>query len=256
MSQYDLPEGMRYSTLKEREEFYKKEFDVHKIEEWLSNRLRNTIFAVIIGRHTGIYPPEYEEDASTTILIDKYRNLEDVRKQILRFKPESSYYDRNIYGDNGEMIGQEMAFDLDPENLTCPIHGTLEDKMKRQQGLGFCSIELDMVKEETANLYEELQKEFSLLKIVYSGRGFHIHVLDEETFNWNSKQRKQFASEIKSKGFLIDEWVTSGGMRLIRLPYSLHGMVSRIVTPVRIGELSQFDPISDKQCIPKFLRSP
>lgn len=85
---------MRYSSLEEREEFYRKEFDVGKVEEWFGNRLRNTVFAVIIGRHTGIYPPEYEEDASTTILIDKYRSLEEVKKQIIRFKPESSYYDR------------------------------------------------------------------------------------------------------------------------------------------------------------------
>jgi DNA primase catalytic subunit len=42
-------------------------------------------------------------------------------------------------------------------------------------------------------------------------------------------------------------------MRLIRLPYSLHGLVSRIVVPVEKSELERFDPVSDERCIPKFL---
>jgi DNA primase catalytic subunit len=246
---------MRYSSLKEREEFYREEFDLNKVEEWFKNRMKNVVFAVIMGRHTGIYLPEYEEDASTTILIDEYENLDDVKNQILEFLPESVYYDRNIYDEKGKVLGQEIAFDIDPENLTCPIHGTLEEKMKRHQGLSFCEVELNMAKEETVRLYEEIRDTFSNVGIVYSGRGFHIHVFDEDSFNWSYKKRKQFAEKIKNKGFLIDEWVTSGSMRLIRLPYSLHGMVSRIVTPLDIGELRSFDPIRDKRCIPKFLKS-
>jgi DNA primase catalytic subunit len=58
---------------------------------------------------------------------------------------------------------------------------------------------------------------------------------------------------MKEKDFGIDEWVTAGEMRLIRLPYSLHGLVSRIVLPLEKSELEQFDPVSDERCIPKFL---
>jgi len=246
---------MRYSTLQEREEFYRREFDLGKVAGWFNERMRNVVFAVIIGRHTRIYPPEYEEDASTTILIDKYKDLADVRTQILAFRPEAVYYDRNFYDEKGQAVGQEMAFDIDPENLTCPVHGTLQEKMKRNQGLGFCEIELDMVKEETSKLYEELSEAFSQLRIVYSGRGFHIHVFDEESFGWGYEKRKRFARKMKKKSFLIDEWVTSGGMRLIRLPHSLHGMVSRVVTPLETKELGGFDPIRDARCIPRFLRT-
>jgi hypothetical protein len=38
------------------------------------------------------------------------------------------------------------------------------------------------------------------------------------------------------------------------LPYSLHGMVSRIVTPLEVQELDRFNPLSDRRCLPKFLR--
>jgi len=255
VSRYFLPEGMRYATLTERQLFYEVEFDLKRVDEWLKPLATHRIvFAIIMGRHTRIFRPEYAGDASTTILIENYKKLEDVRKEILEFLPESVYYDRNLYDAKGKVMGQILAFDLDPENLTCPIHGTLEDKMKRRQGLSFCEIELKMVTEETVKLYKRLQRLFSEIRIVYSGRGFHIHVFDEESFGWSRRKRRELANKLKQEGFLIDEWVTTGGMRLIRLPYSLHGMVSRIVLPLDVGELPSFNPITDNRCIPKFLR--
>jgi DNA primase catalytic subunit len=244
---------MRYSTLKERQEFYNEEFDLAKVEDWFGIRVKNVVFAVIIGRHTKIFPPEFEEDASTTILIDEYNDLADVKRQIMEFMPESVYYDRNVYDEKGKVKGQELAFDIDPENLTCPIHGTLEEKMKRRQGLSFCKTEFKMAKEETARLFENLTSLFSEMRIVYSGRGFHIHVFDGDVYDLKYNKRYKLAKKLKKDGFLIDEWVTSGGMRLIRLPYSLHGMVSRIVIPLGVDELKSFDPISDERCLPRFL---
>jgi len=253
---YNLPKGMCYSTLKERKKFYQEEFNLTMLGRWFEDWIRtgNVKFAVIIGRHTHIFPRKYKDDASTTIIIDEYMDLDEVNAQILEFLPESAYYDRNVYDERQKVIGQELAFDLDPENLTCPIHGTLDDKMKRHQGLAFCELELNMVKEETIKLYEELEKQFSKLRVVYSGRGFHIHVFDKEPFTWKSKERQTLARELKKKGFLIDEWVTTGGMRLIRLPYSLHGMVSRVVLPIEANKLTRFNPITDKRCIPRFLK--
>jgi DNA primase small subunit len=253
MSTYMLPDGMRYATLEERREFYAGEFDARKLARWLGKREGRMKFAVIIGRHTKIFPEEYRDDADTTIIIDEYENLRDVRLQIIEFLPESAYYDRNVYGAGDLKTGQELAFDLDPENITCPIHGSLADKLKRGQGLGFCSLELDMVKQQALNLHEYLEKEFSELRIVYSGRGFHIHVLDEAAFGLSEKERRKIAGVVKKKGFAIDEWVTAGEMRLIRLPYSLHGMVSRVVLPLEKSDLEQFDPVGDERCIPRFL---
>jgi DNA primase catalytic subunit len=267
---YLLPEGMRYASLKERKKFYRDEFNLSAVESWFKEREGKTVFAVIIGRHTKIYPKKYRDSFSDTILIDEYSDLSEVHSLIVDFLPEGVYYDRNLYKSLEKcikcsknyikcwgcrnLLGQELAFDLDPENLTCPIHGSLEDKMKRRQGLGFCEVEYKMVRTETAKLYEELVGRFSNLKIVYSGRGFHIHVFDKETLRWGFKRRRGLAKELIKKGFLIDEWVTSGGMRLIRLPYSLHGMVSRIVVPLDYRELGGFDAVKDRRCVPKFLR--
>ena len=146
-----------------------------------------------------------------------------------------------------------MAFDLDPENVTCPVHGTLADKMKRNQGLSFCELELEIVRKEAIGLYEFLSERFSDLRVVYSGRGFHLHVLDKDAYALSTEERLSLAREAKQQGFHIDEWVTSGEYRLIRLPYSLNGLVSRIVLPLKKKELESFDAVHDNRCIPKFL---
>jgi DNA primase catalytic subunit len=253
MARYNLPLGMRYSTLEERKEFYTSEFNLSKVTEWFKRSYDKTKFAVIMGRHTQIYLEKYSNDASTTIIIDEYHDIEDVRNQIIEFLPEAVYYDRNVYDENDQKISQELAFDLDPENVVCPIHGSLSDKMKRNQGLSFCELELNIVKQQAIRLHDYLESCFSDLQIVYSGRGFHIHVFDQEAYRLDAEQRLIIAREVKRKGFSIDEWVTSGEMRLIRLPYSLNGLVSRIVLPLRKNELEGFDPITDERCLPKFI---
>jgi DNA primase catalytic subunit len=250
---YYLPSGMRYAMLDERKKFYAAEFNLAKVTEWFRERIANVKFAVIMGRHTRIYREKYREDADTNIIIDEYHSLDDVRDQILEFLPEAAYYDRTVYDENSRRTGQELAFDLDPENIKCPVHGSLADKMKRHQGLSFCALELKMVKAQALSLYEYLAKQFSNMRIVYSGRGFHIHVFDPEAYALSNAQRLELARSVKAQGFGIDEWVTAGEMRLIRLPYSLNGLVSRIVLPVEKNELERFNPISDARCIPKFL---
>lgn len=253
MVQYNLPTGMRYSTLEERKEFYTEEFNLEKAEDWLRNWQGKVRFAVIMGRHTGIFLEKYASDASTTIIIDEYKSMKDVKEQILEFLPEAVYYDRNVYDSDGKKVGQELAFDLDPENITCPVHGTLADKMKRGQGLSFCEVELEMVKQEAAGLHDYLAAYFSDVKTVYSGRGFHLHVLDKQAYMLTAEERADLAAKVKAEGFHIDEWVTAGEMRLIRLPFSLNGLVSRIVLPLKKQELESFDPIHDERVLPKFL---
>jgi DNA primase catalytic subunit len=256
VTRYVLPRGMRYATLSERESFYSTEFDLRRVDEWFGWKEAGwrVVFAVIIGRHTKVFPEKYAEDADTTILIDEYKGLGDVRAEVLEFLPESVYYDRNLYDGEGRILGQELAFDVDPENFECPVHGTLADKMHRRQGLGFCKLEMELARDKAMRLYERLGRLFSEMRAVYSGRGFHIHVLDKEAFFWSRQKRRMLAREVKSEGFHVDEWVTAGGMRLIRLPYSLHGMVSRIVFPLNVDELARFSPVVDKRCMPKFLR--
>ena len=266
---------MRPTNLKEREAFYREEFDVKMAERWLLRRGRferireSTVFAVIIGRHSRIYPRKFENIKDKVVIIDEYGSWDDILDYILYYLPEGVYYDRNLYSSLDECrncekcykecwdcpcyLGQELAFDIDPENVPCPIHGTLEEKMERQglKGLDFCMVEFEEVRRATVNLYEELEKEYSDIAITFSGRGFHVYVFDEEALKLGYGERKSLAERFSK--YYIDEWVTSGSMRLIRLPYSLNGVTSRIVIPLNVDEVMEFDPRVDERCVPGFL---
>jgi hypothetical protein len=114
---------MTYATLAERKEFYQKECDVRKVKQWFEAwpQEAQIKFAVIIGRHTHVFPREYAKDASTTIMVDNYKALDDVKSYLLAFLPEGAYYDKNIYTNKTRILGQELTFDLDPENSLAPF---------------------------------------------------------------------------------------------------------------------------------------
>lgn len=268
---YNIPKLMRYSTIKEREEYYLNEFNPIKLINWFNNERDslNTIYAVNIGRHTNIFQKKFSNVKNNMIIIDKYKNWEEIIDMFTYFKPEGVYYDRNYYKDIKKcskcsndakkcwkcknFMGQELAFDIDPENINCPIHGGIDEKMAKKQGLSFCEIEFEMVKKSAEELYEILSTDFEKLKIVYSGRGIHIHVFDDSAIKMTLKERQKFSQLLVKKGCPIDEWVSNGKMRLIRLPYSLHGMVSRIVIPIEKKELTKVNPIKNKKYWPKFM---
>ncbi len=263
---YKFPRGMRPSSVQERTEFYRKELDTGPVKNWFRGWKHPIVFATVIGRHTRIYAARHRKDWKKTILIDDYESLSDLSSYLARFSPESAYYDRNIYANweqarglsdrvtgLGKEFGQQIAIDMDPENYDCPLHGTLDEKMRRHQGLSFCRLELQLATQQTIELVELLSRQFSETRVVYSGRGFHIHVLDEDTFFWPRKRRLNLARSLAKKGYLMDEWVLVGGMRLIRLPYSLNGLVSRVALPLKRADLDRFDPIEDPRCLPAFL---
>jgi DNA primase catalytic subunit len=266
-AKYKFPDGMRPATVRERTDFYKHEFSADSVRRWFRGWEYPIVFAAVIGRHTRIYPPEYRNDWRRTILVDEYEDLTELRKYLLDFRPESAYYDRNVYRDwsqardepdrvrgLGTRFGQQLALDIDPENFDCPIHGSLDEKMSRHQGLSFCRLELQLARDQAANLFEELSKSFSEIRPVYSGRGFHIHIFDNKTLFRTRKERLKLVRSLVKKGYLMDEWVAAGGMRLIRLPYSLNGLVSRIAIPLSLKDLDSFDPLTDERCIPNYLR--
>ena len=240
--------------------------DYESAAAWMTYPSGGRVYALILGRHSGIYPRRFRHLKNVPLVVDDVDDVPDLRPYLLRYLPEGLYYDRNVYTSLEEarnadldyahawksrfFLGQELAFDLDPENLDCPIHGDIEDKMRRHQGLSFCDWEFKEVRRQAGDLFDELSDQWSKLKIVYSGRGFHVHVFDHDAFELRRKERASMARRF-AKRYALDEWVTSGEMRLIRLPHSLHGMVSRIVLPVPRRGLDHFS-YDDPRAIPRF----
>ncbi len=246
---------LRHSTLEEREEYYSNEFDLAKVEKWFSeNKVKKAqIFAVDCGTETGII-----KDKSK---INKLIHLrpEGLKKKFVNYLPEDAYYDRNVYvdpelqlkiknftksfgGPNVEC--QQLVFDIDPENMNC----SCEKKFPN-----FCDRCIRKTVEKVIKLYEHLEDKFNKLRIVYSGRGMHLHVFDKSAFELTMKEREELNDTLKE--FAIDPWVSRGRIRLVRLPYSLNGLVSRIVTPLTFDEVLEFDPVSSEKTVPNFLKN-
>ena len=265
---YELPDGLRPAGLAERRRFYARLMDYPAAERWFSAFPGERVFALILGRHSGVYPRRFRALKNISLLVEDARAVRDLRPYLLKYLPEGVYYDRNAYasvaGARGArldyahawrsrfFLGQELAFALAPENLDCPVHGDIVAKMRRHQGLSFCDWEFEETRRQAADLHDALAAEWSRLAVVYSGRGFHVHVLDAEAYGLTKRERTALARRY-GRRFALDEWVTSGEMRLIRLPFTLHGMVSRLVVPVPRGQLDTFR-YDDARVTPAFAR--
>lgn len=244
------------SSLKQREEFYKYEFDIEIVKKWFKkNKLPYPqIFAVDMGSETGIIKDKEKKGKMINL------RAEHIEKKLLKYLPEDAYYDRNTYKNpeaimksldfrnawsSGNLIGQELAFDIDPENIKC----SCKKKFPR-----FCEKCMPKTVENAIILAERLKQRFERIGLVYSGRGMHVHVFDKEAFKLSIKEREE--NNKLAKGLGTDPWVSRGYIRLIRLPYSLNGLVSRIVLPLTLQEAKNFNPLTSKKTIPKFIQQP
>jgi DNA primase catalytic subunit len=266
---YKMPRGMRYSSLVERAEFYCNEFDVKNLLAWQSFR-KMPVLSFLVGKYTQIYLKQFNNIRDDVVVIDDYCDVKGMQQYLLKYLPEGVYYDTNQYEDLdictgcahcyktseclpcNHYVGQELVFDLDPENVYCPVHGDLDQKMKAHQGRMLCMIEFKILRKKAVLMYRELKQTYSKLRVIYSGRGFHIHVLDADTTYLTRAERSVLASGF-AKRFPIDEWVTAGNIKLIRLPYTLHAMISRICVPIDPNELEAFNPINYEPAVPRFL---
>src|SRR2546426_654521 len=177
---YELPDDLGPASLADRRSFYRRSMDLRAAARWMDSPKAERVYALILGRHSGIYPRRFRHLKNVPLIVDDARDVRDLRPYLVKYLPEGVYYDRNVYTSldaarkarldyarawrSRFFVGQELAFDLDPENLDCPIHGDI---------------------------------------------------------------------------------------RLIRLPYSLHGMVSRVVVPLPRGDVAKFR-YNDPRAVPRF----
>ena len=115
--------------------------------------------------------------------------------------------------------------------------------------------EFKAVRKQAIEIRMELDDIYKEVSIVFSGCGFHVVVDDESAYLLSRKERQSIARRY-GRRYAIDEWVTVGGSRLMRLPCSLNGLVSRKCIMVKeIRDMLGFDPRSSKLVLPAFLKS-
>ncbi len=221
----------RKPSLEEREEFYLKRFDYRRAVRFVKRHDDSPVFAVKLGAASGIYRPEFEDRIRRRVnvlflgpLLERYSPRE-LRRVFARYAPEGVYYWRNRVVDYAlcrkceykrkrdyracfgcrNFRGQELAFDIDQDT-----NGTLENAAR-------------------ASIFIRDDLPYSEKVIVYSGRGFHVHVFDEAAYSLGFEERKALANRYSD---YIDPWVTAGNATLIRLPYTLNGLSGTVSVPV------------------------
>jgi DNA primase catalytic subunit len=258
-------------TVIQRRNFYSGEFNAQAVEGWLARLpegLRNPIFSADVGTESGIVRKKHRKSVNK-LLMFSVRELKELKARLVDLLPEDVYYDRNIYRDKEKcldckthrrqdcigctnVLGQHVMFDIDPENINCPNCGTLEERIQRKSMYGFCFICFKKAAIYTVKLHDVLvRRGYQRIESIYSGRGFHIYLEDAECYSWTLEQRDSIGKWIRDEEHIpIDLWVTRGGTKYARLPYSLHGLVGKIVTPISIAEVVKLDPARDRKLTP------
>jgi len=115
-----------------------------------------------------------------------FRSLEYLRRFLRSKTPFAAYCSVAFYGKpwkRGDWIKSELVFDVDAKDL--PIRSCSCDSV--------CEICLDEAKQIVVGLIDTLGGDLGLgdIHIVYSGRGYHIRVLDESVMEIDSDVRSQ-----------------------------------------------------------------
>lgn len=242
--------GYRFSTLSERENFYLNEFNIKALKNWLCREPQ--FYGVDYGTETGILS---RPEKKGKLVILRVKNLEELKQKLALIKPEDVYYDTVEYRDPDKVLktagfgnpknwaSHELVFDVDSENAKCGCN---------KKYPGFCKTCFNAAVKAAMEVVGLLKENWAFKKtrLVYSGRGIHIHIQDTKALKLSVEERELIAQRLKN--YFIDPWVTTK-KRFIRLPYSLHGLISRIAIPLELEQAESFDPENDERVIPKFL---
>lgn len=167
-------EFFKQATLEERRIYYKEEWDIKQVPNFITDYIENREFGF---DHFGRGPN------------DRYKvfNSPDYLKRFLRSKtPFAAYCSVAFYEKPRKRDGwikSELVFDVDAKDI--PIRTCNCDNV--------CEICLNEAKEIVSSIIDTLKDDLGLnnIHLIYSGRGYHIRVLDEPVMKMNSDVRSQ-----------------------------------------------------------------
>ncbi|WP_114579231.1 DNA primase [Saliphagus sp. LR7] len=151
-----------------------------------------------------------------------------------------------------ELEDAEIDADQDDRSRTEVLLAESGIKAADPDGYPYAFEDLERVIEygfETRDIFEtEFNADETM--VVYSGQGVHVYLLDDDPEHDYDEQSREVLNDflIERYEIPIDPVVTADRSRLLRVPYSLHAEVCRIVQPI---DSPAFDPQADAR--PQFL---
>ena len=248
-----FPAGLRPSSVDQRKEFYTKEFDVEKAAKWftLGNRT-NGLLVVDIGTETTRYRPFLKKYLNKLVNISRFETNSQLKDKIIYYSPEDLYY--SIKALQGIREIQELVFDLDPNQTEC-FKCKIRKRHLPENGkkYSFCKECFANITEQAKDLYDLLENHFEKIHLIFTGRGYHIHVRDDFIFEMKPQEREVLANKVNKK-FGIDITLTTGQRDIAKLPGSLNGLVSRKVIELKPKDLDDPEKIYLEKSLPNFIK--
>ncbi|NJE05629.1 DNA primase catalytic subunit PriS [Thermococcus sp. M36] len=208
-----MTELFREATPRERAQYYRTEWSAKRLPDFITDTLENREFGF---DHTGDGPSDRKN-----VFMD-VRDLEDYIKATAPYAVYSSVALYESPKDMGGWLGAELVFDIDAKDLPLRrchhIHGHGE----------VCPVCLEDAKELARDTLIVLKEDFGFedVYVVYSGRGYHIRVLDDWALRLDSKTRERilaYVSAAEEVGFedIMSRKVmlSSGYFRVFRLRF-------------------------------------
>ena len=162
------------ATLKERRQYYREEWSENDLPEFISTDIKKREFGF---DHNGTGPNDRYK---------VFKGKESLRK-FLRYKaPFAAYISVAFYNNprrREDWLKAEYIFDVDAKDI--PIRSCQCDSV--------CEICLGEALEIVNTLIDTLQTDLGLkdIHLIYSGRGYHIRILDEEMMTAGSELRSE-----------------------------------------------------------------
>ena len=184
---------LKPATPKERVRYYREEWDVKDIPEFISNSINKREFGF---DHMGRGPN------------DRYRTFRnmDLLRKFLRYRAPFAAYSSVAFYDKPQRrdgwVKSELVFDVDAKDI--PL---------RECGCeGVCEICLNQAREIVCSLIDTLKGDLGLknLHVIYSGRGYHLRLFDETIMKADSDVRGQIVQYIIGAEVPRNEYANEG----------------------------------------------
>ena len=225
---------LKPANLEERRRYYREEWDEKHIPEYIRNSLNQREFGF---DHLGRGPNDRYR---------VFRNIDFLRK-FMRYRSPFAAYSSVAYYHKPQRrdgwIKAELVFDVDAKDI--PVRSCGCDNV--------CQICLNQAKEIVVDILDTLKGDLGLknIHIVYSGRGYHIRVLDETIMGLDSDVRSQIVRYIVGSDVPQSEYSTNGlayKLEHFAIPFSYPLVFTRRVekTIFNLAPFVEIDGVNEK----------
>lgn len=184
---------LKPATIEERRKYYREEWSIDEIPDFIKNSVDRREFGF---DHMGRGPN------------DRYRVFRsvDLLRKFLRYRTPFAAYSSVAFYEKPRRregwIKSELVFDVDAKDI--PI--------RECNCEGVCEICLSQAQEIVCSLMDTLKGDLGLnnIHIIYSGRGYHLRVLDESVMTMDSDVRAQIVKYIIGSEVPRSEYASEG----------------------------------------------